>query len=321
MCTDRSRESARQWTPRRLACILLLGVMAASLVALKRRISPSSSEEDPVDRESRMIFAVSPGRAGSAYLSRVLACAKNVIARHEAEPRMTDEVLKQVMYLGRRAETLEHRINIKVNAISDDLAGSVPGMAYAETSHMFIKTFGDAVIEYFARRRGIAVDIIILRRDFFAAALSQARLGWFTPESTGLNNWYYSVSNLHPLESMNVSVMHPADATGSSAWLAEIVAYNADVEARARALLAEHHAGRLPASVRISEVRLEDLNSTHQARSFLRKLGLVADEKKLELLPQAERNSRDRKKAETYKIDETLLRSLLEAQGLINGPK
>eukprot|EP00188_Purpureofilum_apyrenoidigerum_P005164 Plantae.Rhodophyta-Purpureofilum_apyrenoidigerum.ctg6448.p1 GENE.Plantae.Rhodophyta-Purpureofilum_apyrenoidigerum.ctg6448~~Plantae.Rhodophyta-Purpureofilum_apyrenoidigerum.ctg6448.p1 ORF type:complete len:250 (+),score=39.82 Plantae.Rhodophyta-Purpureofilum_apyrenoidigerum.ctg6448:46-750(+) len=234
---------------------------------------------------------------------------------------MTEDILKEVMYLGRRAETLEYRMELKVNAILDDLAGSAPGTVYAETSHMFVKTFGDAAIEFFARRQKIPVDIIILRRDFFATALSQARLGWFSLESSGVDSWYYSVSKLHPGESMNTSVIYPKGPSASEKSLAHIAAYNADIEARAKALLADYHAGHLPSSVRVFEVRLEDLTSVDQAGTFLRRLSLATDEKKLELLPQADRNSRDRKKDESRSVDEALLRSLLEAQGLINGPE
>src|SRR5688500_15217716 len=89
----------------------------------------------------RLIFCISSGRSGSDYLRRLLSTAPNVSAFHEPQPDMSGEYLAMVMEQSLE-KTKERRI-LKADALKQDLAGMPARQIYAETNHMFIKTFHD----------------------------------------------------------------------------------------------------------------------------------------------------------------------------------
>lgn len=113
---------------------------------------------------SKIIFTVTPGRSGTAYLARVLDRVTGLVARHEPEPNF-----KNVLHDLPNNRTLAYRFmrDVKWPAIRA-LAGDC---AYLETSHLFGAGFFYAWVSVIMRP-----DIIVLRRDKYAIADSMYEL-------------------------------------------------------------------------------------------------------------------------------------------------
>ena len=240
-----------------------------------------------------LIFCVSPGRSGSKYLQAVLSTARNVYARHEPYPQMNGAILRQVVLEGRRSETLQNRTEMKLSAIRRVLEGALPNVVYAETSHMFIKTFADVILENLGDYPKIS--IIILHRPIKEILLSQLLLGWFSSNHSGRNVWYYDPRLNHRSE----QTVPLSNATGTA--LNALGAYNADIHirtSRLRALIKEKRQSGQWKQVQIHDVRLADImpHSPNSVSRFLRRVGLAVDRSKLSLLQNRDLNSRDIKK-------------------------
>ena len=125
----------------------------------------------------RLIFAISSGRAGSGFLARLLASSPDVKAQHEPAPRMCGAYLKMAMRADLKA-SYEMR-KVKVMAINLKLLFFSEHIAYAETNHMFIKTFFDVVMDYYRN-----VDVIVLRRPMHKVLKSFVELGYFSDKNS-----------------------------------------------------------------------------------------------------------------------------------------
>lgn len=278
-------------------------ILLVSLYLL--RMFMSSNPQDAVDLANRfalatdpdfwegrhLIFTVSPGRAGSKHLRDVFNVADDTIARHEPEPKMNDDVLQHVLLEGRRAETVARRAASKLGAIRDELEGTAPHVVYAETSHMFVKTYSDVVLQYLANVANISV--VILHRPLRDVVWSQLRLGWFSPKHSGRDIWYYDVADLHESERM-VSL-----SSNFTAAVDKLIAYNADVRQRAvelrRQIRTQQAKGEWK-NVQVIDVQLADLSSTSGVSSFLSRLKLHEDKHRLQLLSEQDSNARTEKK-------------------------
>jgi hypothetical protein len=114
--------------------------------------------------DKRLIFVLSPGRCGTAYLASVLATIPGVTALHEPHPVFTDPFRA---YMGNRAALRQWWQDYKLPSIS-----AQPGSVYICTSHMFVKGFVEPLLEL-----GEMPDVIILRRPAREVALSLWRMG------------------------------------------------------------------------------------------------------------------------------------------------
>jgi hypothetical protein len=265
---------------------------------------PAASPAPQADMlaERRFFFCVSPGRAGSKYLSAVLGAANDVVAHHEPEPKLNGDVLREVMLRGRRAESFKRRALAKTAAIQDMLMDTAPDVAYAETSHMFIKTFADVVLESIAPTAA-NITIIILHRALEDIVWSQLRLGWFAPNHSGRNVWYYGIHDCHPSEkTFSSSFTRQKPVSSATVQVDRLVEYNLDIAARARALemfvTQEHRRGHLR-NVHIVHVRLEDISGSRgksKVAALLGTIGLQADPHRLALLHRQDVNARSAKK-------------------------
>jgi hypothetical protein len=112
----------------------------------------------------RLIFAVSTGRSGTAYLSQILSCVPGVSSHHEARPKFS-KALRPVQQNVQLA--YKFWIKEKLPAIAKD---SAP--VYAETSHLFCKGFAEPLLDL-----GIVPDLILLTRPYRQVALSFCRFG------------------------------------------------------------------------------------------------------------------------------------------------
>mmetsp|Transcript_17050 Transcript_17050/g.45653 ORF Transcript_17050/g.45653 Transcript_17050/m.45653 type:complete len:345 (+) Transcript_17050:65-1099(+) len=78
------------------------------------------------------------------------------------------------MIEGHRKETLRERAIEKTAAIAELLEGTLPDVMYAESNHMFVKTFYDAVLA------SLAIDDLVLRSELTDGLTSALALN-FTP--------------------------------------------------------------------------------------------------------------------------------------------
>lgn len=208
---------------------------------------------DLADR--RLLFCINSGRSGSKYLATLLGSAAGVRSFHEAEPKMNLEFTQWINTLPYDA-TRERR-EVKAAAIAGILRGMGPGEVYAETNHMFIKTFYDVVLAAFPQ-----AEVIVLRRSLPRVLKSFIEMGYFSALNPRGPEWMSSpnaVTAALPAIGPDTS-LDPYDAS---------IAYLLDVEARAQRFRAEYP------SVPVHEVRLEEIVTPEGASALFARLGLT----------------------------------------------
>ncbi len=128
----------------------------------------------------KYIFCVSPGRAGSNYLSEVFKHFKNVQSEHEPHPIGNAYEMKQYLKGNKKPmEELSRRKAEKIKAITDS------GKVYIESNHCFIKGFGWELPKHIPQEE---IGVVIMTRDRQKVLNSHFRIG-YTPLSKGGRNW------------------------------------------------------------------------------------------------------------------------------------
>jgi hypothetical protein len=112
----------------------------------------------------RLIFVVSTGRCGTAYLAEILRYVPNVSSHHEPKPKFS-KVMRSIQQ--DREMAYEFWIKKKLPSIAKD-----PASIYIETSHLFCKGFIEPLLAL-----DIIPDIILLTRPYRRVALSFCRFG------------------------------------------------------------------------------------------------------------------------------------------------
>jgi hypothetical protein len=134
--------------------------------------------------EPRMVFSANSGRAGSGYLASLLDESRTVSAGHERPPQMTGAWTRRIAYEPRMASYTDRLV--KVDALRSEVARIPPGRVYADTSHMFVKTFADVVFDEFAHDR---LSVVVLRRDPVDVARSFFQLDFLGPRPLPWYDW------------------------------------------------------------------------------------------------------------------------------------
>ncbi|MCB9188184.1 MAG: hypothetical protein H6599_02770 [Flavobacteriales bacterium] len=132
-------------------------------------------------KDGQFIFSVNTGRSGSDYLGSILSTADEVLAFHERKPFMIGDYLLDVEEFP--LEKSFNRREVKTNQILKDLEHSGKKV-YAETNHMFGKTFYDVVFKNLSN-----VVVIHLNRDVKDTAKSFLKLRYFTTENNIWDKW------------------------------------------------------------------------------------------------------------------------------------
>jgi len=114
--------------------------------------------------EKRLIFTVTSGRSGTAYLANVLSYVPNVSSYHEPRPSFS-KVMRSVQQ--NKEIAYEFWIEKKLPSIAKD-----PSSIYIETTHMFSKGFIEPLLDL-----DIIPDLILLTRPYRRVALSFCRFG------------------------------------------------------------------------------------------------------------------------------------------------
>lgn len=206
---------------------------------------------------NRLIFCINPGRSGSEYLKRLLGSALDVTAFHEPEPTMSGPFVNMVMAHPQK-QTIEQR-RIKAHAIQRILNRLPPGQVYAETSHMFIKTFYDVILDAFPSK---SITVIILRRDPTRVLKSFVSMGYFSDKNQAWPSW------MHRVPSAN-SFFKPIDGYETMDSYDRSISYLLDIEARA-----QRFQEQFP-SCKVVEVCLEDLQTVKEVANFFESLGIM----------------------------------------------
>ena len=171
------------------------------------------------------LFCINSGRSGSQYLATLLRTDPQVAAFHEAVPEMNGDILR----LAERepyAATYDAR-RFKAAAVRELLARYPGRRVYAETNHMFIKTFFDVAMTEFSAEAGERVGVVLLRRELAAVVKSFAELGMFTDSNAYWPAWMSSPY-------AHTRAIEPAAPEGTLDALETTVAYLVDIEARAQ---------------------------------------------------------------------------------------
>lgn len=235
----------------------------------------------------RLLFCINSGRSGSEYLAQLLGTARDVYAFHEPEPLMTGRYLRIVLERD-PGESLSER-SIKARAIRQRMTVLPPEAIYAETSHMFIKTFADVVMEAFADHD---VEVIVLRRYLPSVLMSFITMGYYSDRNPAAwHAWMHTPGTGH-------CVFQPPPFDGTPDQYDLAIGYLLDIEARAQKFR-ERYPG-----CRVHEVRLEGLQTPDEIRSFFKRLRLEPTERTWELAG-ARINVRSQRKAQ-FGIETTL---------------
>ncbi len=136
----------------------------------------------PLSRQTKAyIFVATTGRSGTASLERILSRLDRCISFHECYPIMHDRMMQALNNrqpaAARNTYDFVKTINIRRAALGHKY--------YAETNHMFIKSFADSA----ARDLGKKLKVIHLIRDPVAVARSITMLNHYPGTEMG-NRWY-----------------------------------------------------------------------------------------------------------------------------------
>lgn len=132
-----------------------------------------------------LIFSLNPGRSGSESLARQLSRSSNAISGHEREPIMMGPWLRMVGFEGLASTRRLRNVKYRAIKVERELFGSG---AYIDTSHLFLYTFADVVMEQF---EGSDIAVVRLHRDPLKVAKSFFELGYFSRQSTLGPDWHF----------------------------------------------------------------------------------------------------------------------------------
>lgn len=203
----------------------------------------------------RLVFAAHPGRCGSNYLADLMRLIPNVDAHHEAVPRMTGAILRRVVDEGLRA-TYPDRIH-KVDELRAKLATLPDGAVHLDTSHMFVKTMADVILDAFNHDR---ITVLRIHRSPADLLRSFLELGWFSCRNSYWQDWAHLPITPHCPFRLEPDVqLDESDL---------ILGYLADVEARTRRVL------EAAPMVKVVDVAFDRLTTVRGVERMLRSLDL-----------------------------------------------
>ena len=246
---------------------------AAELVSLRIPDPPeaaalTSAVDDSLSGR-RAIFCASSGRSGTHYLARILGSGEYVYAVHEAAPYMIGHHLRNV--IDRPLPNSYSQRRVKVEAIRATIAALPRRYVYAETNHMFIKTFHDVVVNEFDPE-GLAV--VVLRRSLDQVLASLIELGYFTAHNDDWRHW------MHVARGAGVVAASPEPF----AELDDIdlaIGYLFDVEARQQQFVTDHP------GLRVVEADIAEIGGADGAARLLTELRIRPTERLEEVAGRA----------------------------------
>lgn len=228
----------------------------------------------------RLIFCINSGRSGSEYLAHLLDTAAHTDGVHEHRPSMHGYYLEPTLHAP-MADSFEFRRD-KERAIRDHMRERPDGHVYAETNHMFIKTFYDVVMECLSP--DFDVRVVLLRRELPSVLRSFVSLGLFTETCEDTPKWMPGTQTYN-------AVFKPPVSDGPPDQIDRILGYLIDTEARAQKFIATYPA------CPVIEANLEDVITEAGAFSLFAALELKATDATRAMVG-AKVNAREARKAE-----------------------
>lgn len=198
--------------------------------------------------DHRLLFCINSGRSGSEYLATLLGTAKQVVSEHEGEPCMIGDYLDLINKY-KYSQTFYQR-RYKSLVLKHKLLSLPSETVYADTSHMFIKTFFDTIIEDFYK-----IEVIILRRYLPKVLKSFVELGYFSDKSRGWPFWF-------SLPNATTAAIKCIDLEKNLYQYDLCIAYLIDIEARAIRFKKQYP------WIKTHEIRLESLNNPQFVKTW-----------------------------------------------------
>ncbi len=146
-------------------------------------------------RQKRIIFTVTTGRSGTAYLATLFQYLRGVDAFHEPEPEFY-EVLRRAQKEPRTA--LRFMAEKKLPAIA-----ATPSSIYVETSHLFCKGFLEPTLKL-----GVVPDLVIHSRPHRQVAISLYKMGTIPGRTRKALQFYLSPEDPNVLPLRNWRSLH-----------------------------------------------------------------------------------------------------------------
>ena len=153
---------------------------------------------------------------------------------------MNREYLEMINRLPYEATRTERAV--KCQAIADVIRQMEPNQVYAETTHMFIKTFYDVVLEDFHN-----LEVILLRRNLAHVLRSFIEMGYFSDLNAYWDKWMSSPAAA-------TAALRPRREISTLNQYDRCIAYLLDIEARG-----DRFKRKYP-HVLVHEVQLESLD-------------------------------------------------------------
>ncbi len=155
-------------------------------------------------RNSKLIFCASVGREGSGYIANIFSSSNNVLSVHEGRPFCTGRNLINNAFIDTKKD---EKIYIKKLRVIAKNINDKEAKTYIETNHMFLKTFGQYIINY----TDLEFSVISLRRPIALTVRSFYNLKWFSEKYSRTQNWIYKVSNSSPINREDISINNEID--------------------------------------------------------------------------------------------------------------
>jgi len=192
-----------------------------------------------------VLFCLTTGRSGSETLSRYLAGQiPEAVAEHEPRPQVNGALLDEIRRRGFEATRPARRIKLK--AIGRAVGRSQPTL-YAETSHLFGKTFYDVIAEHFTDLR-----VVVLRREPASTMRSLLSLGYFSNRNPSWRGWMDTTDLPGGIPLGAAGGMPESRSGGHTEAEMRAARYLIDCDWRAERFLEDHP------SVRSVEIHLEE---------------------------------------------------------------
>ena len=240
------------------------------------------------NQEKRFIFSINSGRAGSQYLSELLNTAPEVKSFHEPAPNMTGPYLDFISSAPYSASYSERKI--KAQAILKEVSKAEFPEVYAETTHMFIKTFFDVLVDSLTN-----IAVIHLRRKMLSTLKSFVELGFFSSKNQVWPDWLVSPN----AKTSAIECLAQDDKLDS---IDLSIAYLIDTEARAQRFKLKYP--HIPAH----EIKLENLNRREDVMQLFDDLKITFTSATDEMLGKITNTRGDKKEKYNIQVEKGYLK-------------
>jgi hypothetical protein len=242
-----------------------------------QRVDAAGQSVCPLKR--RLIFALTTGHTGTLWLVRILRCSK-CAGKIEHEPKPSIVMFPELLREG-RDETHDRREELKLQLLLENIHNGTAdavdiGLSgyhtYAETSHMFIKSWWDVLMNWLEKADPTGelyqLDFLVVRRhlSFVIRSFLTDRMFW-----DPAFNVKTSTGGEYTLHHRHMAILPPLFQHGALDSIDEIIGYLADMELQ----IARFRSRFSGPQFRYWDVRAEELFTAIGAYRLLRDMGMA----------------------------------------------